>query len=127
MSKDEHGNDVECEGIKQYKATSKEVSEIRQLIFTMSINSASNKTNLKNITVAFRELAATNRQTHIELFTRTENLKVDLAKISTSHNEHVKHDDQDDVGKFAYIMQTGDLQILILIFKMNNRRSLFLM
>ncbi len=57
------------------------------------------------------------------------NLYVDLRDILFDHcrNNLQTFNDQDDVGKFAYMMQTGDLQILNSIFKMYNRRSLYLM
>ena len=89
-------NDTECEGIRQYKETAKEVKEIRDLIFKLSGNSGKNQTNLENLTESFKELAKSNSLTHYKLFARTENLKISIAKVETSHVEHVKTEDKED-------------------------------
>jgi hypothetical protein len=86
----------ECEGIRQYKETAREVKEIRDVLATLNTNSGINKANLENLTDAFKTLAESNRLTHYKLFARTENLKVNMATVQTSFDEHIKSNDKED-------------------------------
>lgn len=85
-------NPEECQGMKQYAETAKEVKEIRGFILTITENSVINKNNLDHMAVTLKELAISNNLTHYKLFARTENLKVSLAKLETAHHSHVENE-----------------------------------
>ncbi len=91
--------DEECEGIKQYRETAKEIKAIHKLISDMHTGFEVNKANLGHLSTSFKNLSKSNSLTHFKLFTRTENLKIDLGKMETSHGEHVKHGKQDNTNK----------------------------
>jgi hypothetical protein len=92
-------HEPECEGIKQYRETSKEIKEIKDLMATMTTGNEVNKANLTNLSASFKELAKSNSLTHYKLFARTEKLRVAQGKTETAHEEHVKHGTQNNTNK----------------------------
>ncbi len=74
------------------RATDKEIKEIKKLIHDLSVDSEVNKSSLSHICNSFEQLVKDNSTTHYKLFARTEAIRLDLSKLETSHNEHIKHD-----------------------------------
>lgn len=91
MSDEKDENDKECEGIRQGRETDKEIKAMLKIMATMNTANEVNAANLSNMSESLKELATANSLTHYKLFSRTENLKVNLGKLDTKHNEHVKH------------------------------------
>lgn len=106
----------ECEGIRQYKQTAREIVDIRKAISDICANSKVNKNSLKHITDAFKELATANSLTHYKLFARTETAAIEHGKLETSYKEHAKHTDGDAVkGRHKNTMLVSYFAIAISI------------
>ncbi len=115
-------NHSECEGIRQYKQTAREIVDIKKLINDMCANGKVNRANLKNLSEAFKELATANSLTHYKLFARTEELGIKNGKLETAHGEHIKHTDNDAVSSrhkstmlvsyFAIAISVGTMVVL---------------
>jgi hypothetical protein len=97
----------ECEGIRQARATDKEIKAILKEISAMSGDNKVNANSLTHLAESFKELATANSLTHYKLFSRTENLSIGLKGIETKHGEHVKHG--------GLIMATGRYKHVILV------------
>ena len=105
--KNEDKNSEPCEGVRQARETDKEIKEILKLISTVCADNKVNAANLTNLTVVYKELAKANSLTHYKLFSRTENLKINLKGIETKHSEHVKHG--------GLVLATGRYRHIILV------------
>ncbi len=75
------------------KDTLKELKEVRGMITDLAETSIVNKTNLENMTNSYKVLATDNSLTHYKLFSRTEKLKVSVAKVEVVIEDHQKHGD----------------------------------
>lgn len=91
MSDGQSDKDTECEGVRQARATDKEIKEILKQISDMNTDNKVNAANLTHMTESFKELATANSLTHYKLFARTESLKVSFKGLETRHDEHIKH------------------------------------
>ncbi len=106
----------ECEGIRQYKQTAREIVDIRKAIGDICANSKVNKISLKHLTDSFKELATANSLTHYKLFARTETAAIEHGKLETAYNEHVKYTSDDAVkGRHKNTMLVSYFAIAISI------------
>lgn len=81
-------NENKCEGLESIK-------DIRDLIAKLTKISTVNKTNLENLSTSYRGLAESNDK----LFARTEDLRVDAAKLETIVDGHINHDNKSEHTK----------------------------